>query len=114
MVGSKSSRLARAANGATRIALVLTTALAAVAIGAATGAAQQGMFETGVDAYRQQLGEFKARAAALMKEIDEVPVGGVYCDPADKRAAGRAKDLLILPELEALLEAQEPDDPAGP
>ena len=28
-----------------------------------------------------------------------------------KRAAGRTKDLLLIPELEALLEAQEPEDP---
>jgi hypothetical protein len=90
MVGSKSSRLARAATGATRIALALTTALTAISVSAVKGTAQQGLFETGVEAYRRQLAEFKARAAALMKEIDEVPVGGVYCDPADKRAAGRA------------------------
>jgi hypothetical protein len=30
---------------------------------------------------------------------------------ASKRAAGRVKDQLILPELEAILESQQPDDP---
>jgi hypothetical protein len=96
MVGSKSLRLA--ADASRRIALVLTMALGGLVANAASAGAQWHFFENGVEAYRRQLGEFKERAAALIRRIDEVPVGGVYCDNADKLAAGR-----MLAELRAEL-----------
>jgi len=49
--------------------------------------------------------------------VDFVIVGGVAASldlPAllrSKRAAGRVKDLLLLPELESLVEAREPEPP---
>ncbi|HEV8449487.1 MAG TPA: hypothetical protein VGQ44_21880 [Gemmatimonadaceae bacterium] len=102
MVGSKALRLA--ANGTGRIALVLTMALGGLAANAASAGAQWHFFENGVESYRRQSAEFKDRAAALLKRIDEVPVGGVYCDNADKLAAGR-----MLAELRAELGDLERD-----
>ncbi len=90
MVGSAFSRLLRAAAGTKRVPLVLTMALGVLAANAASAGAQWHLFESGVDAYRRQLAEFKDRAAALIRQIDDVPVGGVYCDTAEKLAAGRA------------------------
>ncbi len=102
MVGLKPMRLA--ARGGRTVLWLLTMAIGTVAANAESAQAQGHVFENSVELYQRQLAEFKERAAALIREIDDVPVGGVYCDNADKLAAGR-----MLAELRAELGDLERD-----
>src|ERR1041385_3116632 len=99
----RSPAFIRGRAGAIRFALILTTAIVGLAASASVSAAQS-FFETAPEAFRRKLGEFHDRAAALIKEVKEVPVVPVYCDPADRRADGRA-----LAELRAQLGDLERD-----
>jgi hypothetical protein len=57
--------------------------------------------------------EVYAASIPMEKEGREVRILDLRSLIESKKAAGRVKDLLVIPELEALLEAQDPGDPAG-